>query len=459
MYISFAKFETRLKEIERARMIFKFALDKLPEGQKENLYNAYTQFEKQYGGKDGIEHVVMSKRRIKYEEELAETPHNYDVWFDYIRLEESTDRHEKIREVYERAIAQVPPAAEKRYWRRYIYLWLFYAVWEETVANDVERARQVYINCIKLIPHKQFTFSKVWVMYSHFLIRLLDLTQARKVLGQAIGMCPKERLFKSYIELELSLRDFDRVRILYQKYLEWNPVNCYGWIKFAELESMLGDEDRARAIFEAAIAQPALDMPEILWKSYIDFEIKETEWKNARELYHRLLQLTDHVKVHISFANFEMSALDNGDTQAAIAQSRSRFALSNTHLRKTSTKEERVLLLEAWRDFERLHGTPETLKSVVAKLPRPVKKRRRVEDEHGAPAGWDEYYDYIFPDDEDEKPNFKLLALAHQWKMKMAAMGDDNDDTESDDEDDVQDKNGDVSEPDTSDHENNSNHK
>jgi crooked neck len=66
-YISFAKFETRLKEIERARVIYKYAMQKLPEGQKENLHNVYTQFEKQFGGKEGIEQVVASKRRLHYE--------------------------------------------------------------------------------------------------------------------------------------------------------------------------------------------------------------------------------------------------------------------------------------------------------------------------------------------------------------------------------------------------------
>ena len=33
--------------------------------------------------------------------------------------------------------------------------------------------------------------------------------------------------------------------------------------------------DRARAIYELAIAQPVLDMPELLWKSYIDVEVEQ----------------------------------------------------------------------------------------------------------------------------------------------------------------------------------------
>jgi hypothetical protein len=69
--------------------------------------------------------------------------------------------------------------------------------------------------------------------------------------------------------------NIDRCRTLYEKYLEWAPSNCAAWIKFAELEKMLGEAERARAIYELAISQPLLDMPEALWKSYIDFEI---EW-------------------------------------------------------------------------------------------------------------------------------------------------------------------------------------
>ena len=47
-------------------------------------------------------------------------------------------------------------------------------------------------------------------------------------------------------------------------------------------------------------------MPEILWKAYIDFEIEQEETDRARDLYKRLLQRTQHVKVWLSFAQFEL---------------------------------------------------------------------------------------------------------------------------------------------------------
>ncbi|KAI9142201.1 protein crooked neck [Paraphysoderma sedebokerense] len=421
---AFAKFEIRLKEYERARAIYKFALERLPKSQTEHIYKMYTQFEKQYGQKEGIEDVILAKRRWQYEEEIKTNPDNYDTWFDYARLEESNGDPDRIREIYERAIAQVPPAEEKRLWRRYIYLWIYYALYEEIEARDPERTRQVYTQCLNIIPHKVFTFAKVWLLYAQFEIRQMNLSQARKTLGYALGICPKEKLFKGYIEMELMLREFDRVRTLYEKYLTFNPANCYAWIKYAELERMLDDIERCRGIFELAIQQDVLDMPEVLWKAYIDFEFEEQEYARTRDLYERLLQRTEHVKVWISYAKFEIAAMDVESEQKRIENARGLFERGYKRLKEREAKEERVLLLEAWKDFETAHGTPQSLQTVQSKIPRLVKKRRKVEDETGAgTVQWEEYYDYIFPDDEKQKPNFKLLALAHQWKMKMEKEG------------------------------------
>ena len=96
-----------------------------------------------------------------------------------------------------------------------------------------------------MIPHKRFTFAKLWLMFAHFEIRQSQLTAARKLLGQAIGMCPKDKLFKEYIELEMKLFEFTRCRQLYTKYIEFNGTNTQTWIKFAELERGLDDLERA----------------------------------------------------------------------------------------------------------------------------------------------------------------------------------------------------------------------
>jgi crooked neck len=154
-------------------------------------------------------------------------------------------------------------------------------------------------------------------------------------------------------QLELQLGEVTRCRTLYQKYLQWAADNCQAWISFAELEASIGELDRARAIFGLAInqvphhhaprcgrpgrrganvfarrcavrrsappsatpprlradvrrfvgcvrVQPTLDMPETLWKAYIDFEISQGEHERTRTLYRQLLSRTTHVKARCS---------------------------------------------------------------------------------------------------------------------------------------------------------------
>lgn len=49
-------------------------------------------------------------------------------------------------------------------------------------------------------------------------------------------------------------------------------------------------------------------------QAYIDFEISEGEFLRTRELYERLLDRTKHLKVWISYAKFEASAMDDSDS-------------------------------------------------------------------------------------------------------------------------------------------------
>lgn len=441
LFIAYARYEAKLKEYERARAIYKYALDRLPRSKATILHKSYTTFEKQFGDREGVEDVILSKRRVRYEEQIIENPKNYDVWFDYTRLLESTSQDpDKIRDVYERAIAQTPPTQEKRHWRRYIYLWIFYALYEEMITKDIDRVRQIYQECLKLIPHKKFTFAKIWLLKAQFEVRQMQVQAARKTLGQAIGLCPKDKLFKGYIELEKKLFEFVRCRTLYEKHIEYNPANCQAWIQFAELERGLHDLERVRGIFELAIEQPVLDMPELLWKAYIDFEEEEEEYERTRALYERLLAKTDHVKVWISFAHFEINVPDEdeGDaadedadveeedrpiSEAAKQRARAIFERAYTSMKEKDLKEERVALLNAWKSFEITHGSAEDIEKVEKQMPRKVKKRRRVEGE-GAGVEFQEYMDYVFPaDDESAAKMSRLLAMAHQWKQGQEGGG------------------------------------
>ncbi|MEW5311125.1 MAG: hypothetical protein WDW38_002865 [Sanguina aurantia] len=391
-FIKFAEFEEKVKELERARAIYKYALDHIPKGQAVALYARFVSFEKQHGDREGIEEVVVSKRRFQYEEEVQRAPLNYDNWFDYIKLEES--------------------------------------------AGDVERTREVS-------RHRQ-------------------MGERGRGRGRGTISCTvkrvgaEEKLFKAYIELEGQLGNVDRCRKLYEKYLEWSPANCTAWIKFAEMEKGLGEVGRTRALYELAIAQPVLDIPEGLWKSYIDFEIGEGERGRVRLLYQRLLDRSKHVKVWLSFAQFEAApmpepAVDEEDEAEAEARAaaarlaaasgpesaRSRseaasrvYARGYTSLREVTpdSKEEAVMLLEAWKAHEaagaafRSAEDQATAVAAVAKhAPRRVKRKRPITTEDGMEVGMEEYIDWIFPEEAGAAPNLKLLQAAYRWKKQKTA--------------------------------------
>ena len=140
----------------------------------------------------------------------------------------------------------------------------------------------------------------------------------------------------------------------------------------------------------------------------------------------------------LSYAQFELQV----EHEDRLAQARHVYEQANRELRQGREKEERLMLLEAWRDFESeqvwerlrsyfiiftLQGDEKSQEEVAQLLPRRVKKRRKIQTEDGSDQGWEEYFDYIFPEDEAAKPNLKLLAMAKMWKKQKAVGSDSND--------------------------------
>ncbi|KZV51110.1 crooked neck-like protein 1 [Dorcoceras hygrometricum] len=90
-------------------------------------------------------------------------------------LEESVGDKNRIEDVYERAIANIPPAQEKRYWQRYIYLWINYVLYEELDAQNVDRT-------INYVLYEELDAQNVdrtinYVLYEELDAQNVDLTR------------------------------------------------------------------------------------------------------------------------------------------------------------------------------------------------------------------------------------------------------------------------------------------
>lgn len=449
--------EISVKEYERARAIFQLMLksDTIQEiitpEQRNQIYLSYTEFEKSYGDKDTIESSIMIKRKLKYEEEVNKAPLDYDSWWSYISILQQEDNNEITRETFERAIKVIPTDAFKStIWRRYIYIWIKYAFWEEFTVGSIENARNIWNKTLKAIPHKSFTFAKIWISFAQFEIRNdpeNGLANARKILGRSIGQSgtlkPKRKLFKFYIELEQKLGEWDRVRKLYEKWLELSLVGennlstINTLLAYIDFEKNIQEHQRCISLFELGVRLVEDDKIftkvnplEHMLMQFITYYKEEMRYTEARLLYRKLVERVSTPKVWISFALFESSIPTDSQLKAfeESTEEEFEFSIDETHrettrsvfreandfFKQNNLKEDRAVIIEAWKQYEEANGSEESLRDITKMLPVIVKRRRLIEGEE------EEYLDYIFPEDEETKPAKisglnAFLANAQKW--------------------------------------------
>lgn len=85
------------------------------------------------------------------------------------------------------------------------------------------------------------------------------------------------------------------------------------------------------------------------------------------------------LQVWISYSQFELSI----DTDERLQRCRQVYEEANKGLQGCEEKEERLMLLESWRDFEEEVGTFTNQERVRKLLPEKVKKRRKITAEDG----------------------------------------------------------------------------
>jgi crooked neck len=152
-----------------------------------------------------------------------------------------------------------------------------------------------------------------------FKIRQLQLDRVRKIYGRALGEYGKDKIFLAYAALELSLGNIDRCRTIHAKFIEKHPTSTKAWISFIDFEINLEEYERGKALCEIAIDLNTVTLPEMvinkffffvhlfysfsikIWKKYIDIEANQGEHQRVRDLYERLLKISQHYKVNFFF--------------------------------------------------------------------------------------------------------------------------------------------------------------
>ncbi|EZG65629.1 putative crooked neck-like pre-mRNA-splicing factor [Gregarina niphandrodes] len=417
-FIKWARFEELQGDYGKTTAIYRKGLEVLGAGSI--LHGGFVNFQKRQGEVEDVEDLVLTWRKKQYEAQLEKASgYDYDLWYMLINLEQQLypKDPERVRRLYEGVLAKKPKSDQKKDWKRYFYVLLNWAIFEEVTAKDVNRARSVY-QCLadNVIPHKKFSFAKLWYLWAQFELRICvdDVTPARLVFGRAIGQYPNHKIFKRYIEMELKLGEIDRCRLVAARYVEHQPQNPRSWLALIDIELLVKDYQRANRIFEIALTHKGIQNREELWKHYISVESNLGNIQKARNLYERLFVESEHWKVLQALVEFEWKTAH--DTERARQACRRAINLC----KENSLDAERAAMINTWLNLEKALGSPATVKMVEEQIPRKVKKRRSVVAEDGLKYT-EEYTAYIFQDEPASSSSLAIFKAAQKWRKQKEA--------------------------------------
>jgi crooked neck len=323
VFLKYARFEMRRKDgKDRVVRVFKQGLTKLAPENCKALYAEFVSFTKETGSKDEIEQLLIEKRRIHYEREMAMNPDNLDIGFNYTRMEEQAGELERAREVYERCLAKI--SLSKVSMDRYIFFWLYYAQFEESIVKDVSRAKLVLETAISVFEPLGIFSSKIYVALGHLELRQSGVAAFRKILTRALDVTKGAKLSiaRAWVETELKLGNVNQARSVAASLISLCPTSTRNWIFFIDLELALGEPQRAIALCEMAIRPniiESLDAPELVYKKLI--EIDDTnDPDRVRELFKDLLNHSEHPKIFLAYADYEVETNEDIERACAILE-------------------------------------------------------------------------------------------------------------------------------------------
>ena len=433
LFLSFAKFEERRKQTDRARAIYKFAIATFAEDARNDLDRAYTNFEKQQGDREALNEGLVSSRRAEYQAKLASEPYDYDTWFDWVQMEQSSSTQDRTRAAFEKAVSSVPPVTSKPAWSKYIFLWISYAVWTELSCADLSGAIQIYKRCVAIIPHnhRKFSFGNLWLLYAQAEIRRKDIGAARRILGTGIGVLPDNHdLYRAYIELETALGEVERARKLYTTWLTRHPTHSAAFLMLARMEMELGEMKRARYILEVATSVEGLDDAMSIWMSLADLLAKSELKEQAIQSFESHVGKAASGMIWTAYISL-LEKLQSPPDLIRRAYERSLRSLKEKAVsdpsKSSQLREEAFEMGQKWLIWETglqkedsEWYSKESLDHVHNLIPQRVQRNSRLEQEvDEAQMGWD----IVFPEENVSTGNAstKLIDAARRWKLKTAA--------------------------------------
>ncbi|XP_054282324.1 pre-mRNA-splicing factor syf1 homolog [Macrosteles quadrilineatus] len=364
LWVSFAKFYEAAGQIEDARVVLEKAT-LVPYVKVDDLASVWCEWaemEIRHENYDGALRLmqratVMPARKVAYHDETETVQmrvyKSLKLWSMYADLEESFGTFKSCKSVYDRIIdlkIATPQIIinyglfleEHNYFeeafRAYekgiaLFKWPnVYDIWNTYLTKflkryegtKLERARDLFEQCLENCPAK---FAKaLYLLYAkleedHGLAR-----HAMAVYERATAaVLPEEQfeLFNIYIKKAADIYGVPRTRQIYEKAIEvLQEENCREMcLRFAEMETKLGEIDRARAIYAhcSQVCDPRVTAD--FWQTWKEFEVRHGNEDTMREMLRikRSVQATYNTQVNMMSAQMLSAASNVSGTVADLA--------------------------------------------------------------------------------------------------------------------------------------------
>ncbi|KRT78854.1 Tetratricopeptide repeat-containing protein [Oryctes borbonicus] len=364
LWVEFAKFYENNGQVDDARLIFEKATQ-VPYVKVDDLATVWCEWAEMEIRNENYEDAlklmqratVLPARKVAYHDEKetvqARLYKSLKVWSMYADLEESFGTFKTCKAVYDRIIdlkIATPQIIinyglfleENNYFeeafRAYekgisLFKWPnVYDIWNVYLTKflkryggtKLERARDLFEQCLENCPDK---FAKpLYLLYAKLEEEHGMARHAMAVYERATGaVLPEEMfdVFNIYIKRAAEIYGVPKTRQIYEKAIEVLPEDktremC---LRFAEMETKLGEIDRARAIYAhcSQICDPRVTID--FWHIWKEFEVRHGNEDTMREMLRikRSVQAMYNTQVNMMSAQMLNSAGSVAGTIADLA--------------------------------------------------------------------------------------------------------------------------------------------
>ncbi|RNF12848.1 crooked neck [Trypanosoma rangeli] len=260
---------TVAKKYEEARRVYHRMLQECASvSALDNIFAAYSHFERLYGDNKNCEAVAVLVAKAMYKQRIIRNPYDFDAYVSQYLILRDTVQHSnednaKNESASEEALMCLTSAVRTDVYgskdptavQRQAVIVMEYARFME--GRDLTAARGALASCIRNFPFQKAWCPRLWVEAAALEQRHGSYSQARRLLGAALNLSACPEVFTAALRLE----------------------------EEACAAGELNREDRvqrSRTIFETAIKQFPHDFT--LWEGYAKMEEKEEQFHRSDAL-------------------------------------------------------------------------------------------------------------------------------------------------------------------------------